>query len=957
LATLDCRSAALTSLTLGTNNVLSDLKCFSNSLSTLNITGNAGLTNLDCHVNSLTGLNTTNNTLLTQLDISDNQISSVNLATNTALSKLYASNNMLTSVNIATNMALTEIFAESNVISGFDASSHTALTTIQMQHNSFTTFNVTGCTALTTIGIGYNLLNSLNVSGNAALTSLYCYNNQLTALNLSANTALTQLSCGQNTISTLDLSANTALVWLFAASNGLTSLNIQNGNNVNMTQFYVPGNPNCCIKVDNVAFANTNWSVNKDASSTFSTVCPLPCFVTIPDVAFKAFLVGNASINTNSDTEIQCSEAIAYSGNIGLFVPEVASLTGIEAFVNLTSLSCAFTLITTLDLTSNIALTYVNVPHNLLTSINVNGLTALQYLYCPQNLLTSINVSTNTALLQIQCFNNQLTSLNVSANHLLDNVWCQDNLLTSLNVQQGNNAGFVGGGFNATNNPSLTCIQVDNVAYSNTNWATNKDASANYSTNCNCSAPAAAQATGTNNFCASGNTTFTASATGTDANTTYTWSGPSGYAGASTAAASNLTISGTYTCIISNGTGCTASVSRTLTITPTPTPQITGNTTICTGGSTTLTANGGSQFSWSNGATTASITVSPATSTSYMVFVATNGCSAPTSQLVTVNACNPTVQGGFPANQCGYLSNIPNGAINCNTVTGASSYTFKVYTVGGSTILFTSTRTVNTFKLPNISGQPTPLNWATQYDVTVTPNGSSITGTESAKCRFGIIVQPTAANIAPTQLKSPVCQSVAALAPTLASTAVITCTTVTQAGAYEFKFVNVANASNTVTALASYVNQRTLAPLGLTAGATYAVSARAKVGGVWAANFGQNCFIKISQPAPSVPQGGRLGVQSTSVSTTSPWGGLEGLSVSVFPNPFSSEFTLNVSSAKVEVVSVVINDVTGKTVYSQKANTNTLITINDAQLQSGIYFVNVRSIDGSTIVRKVVKTN
>ena len=38
--------------------------------------------------------------------------------------------------------------------------------------------------------------------------------------------------------------------------------------------------------------------------------------VIIPDVNFKAYLVGNSSINTNGDTEIQLSEATAFNGSI-----------------------------------------------------------------------------------------------------------------------------------------------------------------------------------------------------------------------------------------------------------------------------------------------------------------------------------------------------------------------------------------------------------------------------------------------------------------------------------------------------------------------------------------------------------------------------------------------------------------------------------------------------------------
>jgi hypothetical protein len=37
---------------------------------------------------------------------------------------------------------------------------------------------------------------------------------------------------------------------------------------------------------------------------------------------------------------------------------------------------------------------------------------------------------------------------------------------------------------NFTNNPNLTCIQVDDVAFSNANWITLKDATASYSSNC-----------------------------------------------------------------------------------------------------------------------------------------------------------------------------------------------------------------------------------------------------------------------------------------------------------------------------------------------------------------------------------------------------------------------------------------------------------------------------------------
>ncbi|QNK77474.1 T9SS type A sorting domain-containing protein [Winogradskyella sp. PAMC22761] len=166
-----------------------------------------------------------------------------------------------------------------------------------------------------------------------------------------------------------------------------------------------------------------------------------PCTVTIPDTNFKAYLVGNTAINTNGDTEIQCSEANAFTGQIYLYNESISDLTGIEAFVNVTNLYCAFNNLTSLNLSSNIA---------------------LEELYCHSNAITNLDFSTNTALNKLNC---------------------SSNALTSLNVANGNNASFTGSNdFIASNNPSLTCIQIDAAFTPPTTWQ--KDATASYSDDC-----------------------------------------------------------------------------------------------------------------------------------------------------------------------------------------------------------------------------------------------------------------------------------------------------------------------------------------------------------------------------------------------------------------------------------------------------------------------------------------
>lgn len=246
--------------------------------------------------------------------------------------------------------------------------------------------------------------------------------------------------------------------------------------------------------------------------------------VYIPDPIFKAALVGDLAINLNADTNIQVSEASAFTGGISLGEFGIYDLTGIEAFVNLTSLDCGTNYLSTIDLSANTALQTLSCSMNQLTNLDVSANINLYALSCGNNLLNSLDLSNNAALqslacesnsitnldlsgcpslLDLYCPNNQLTSLDFSSNPLLTSVGCADNLLTcvdisnnpnvtsvfcnnnllnSLNLKNGNNTNFTG--LNALNNPGLACAQVDNVSYANTNWSGFVDAVVNFSTNC-----------------------------------------------------------------------------------------------------------------------------------------------------------------------------------------------------------------------------------------------------------------------------------------------------------------------------------------------------------------------------------------------------------------------------------------------------------------------------------------
>ncbi len=93
--------------------------------------------------------------------------------------------------------------------------------------------------------------------------------------------------------------------------------------------------------------------------------------VNIPDANFKAYLVGNTSINTNGDAEIQVSEANVFNGEIDCQSMNISDLTGIEAFTNLETLKCSNNLLTNLDVSQNTALTQLGCIDNQLTSLDV----------------------------------------------------------------------------------------------------------------------------------------------------------------------------------------------------------------------------------------------------------------------------------------------------------------------------------------------------------------------------------------------------------------------------------------------------------------------------------------------------------------------------------------------------------------------------------------------------------
>ncbi|PQJ78372.1 T9SS type A sorting domain-containing protein [Polaribacter porphyrae] len=161
--------------------------------------------------------------------------------------------------------------------------------------------------------------------------------------------------------------------------------------------------------------------------------------VNIPDSNFKNALLSDATINTNSDNEIQVSEAQAFTGTIQVSNKNISDLTGIEFFDNLTKLYCHYNNLTTINLKDNKELLELGASNNKINFIEVDKNVKLQVLGLGDNELTNINIDENVNLIELYLNANKLNTIDVSKNTALGKLLIGGNNLTSLNVLQNTN--------------------------------------------------------------------------------------------------------------------------------------------------------------------------------------------------------------------------------------------------------------------------------------------------------------------------------------------------------------------------------------------------------------------------------------------------------------------------------------------------------------------------------------
>lgn len=152
-----------------------------------------------------------------------------------------------------------------------------------------------------------------------------------------------------------------------------------------------------------------------------------------PDENFRDYVA--EAWDKNHDKYFSPSE-IASAKWISCDNKEISNLKGIEFFTNIWLLECYYNNLTTIDLSHNKKLSYINCIYNKLEELDVSELPLLEKFACDGNKLQSIDVSENKKLKDFSCKENSLGTLNVSQNKELVKLSCGTNNLTELDVRE-----------------------------------------------------------------------------------------------------------------------------------------------------------------------------------------------------------------------------------------------------------------------------------------------------------------------------------------------------------------------------------------------------------------------------------------------------------------------------------------------------------------------------------------
>jgi len=143
----------------------------------------------------------------------------------------------------------------------------------------------------------------------------------------------------------------------------------------------------------------------------------------------------------------------------------IYDITGVEEFISLISLNIDYQVSGTLDLSYNTYLESFSCDWSGITSVDLSNNIALEGVSCALSLIKTLDLTNNINLIALNCS-------------------YSDSIIT-VDLRNGTNQ--IISSFESSNSPNLTCINVDDAAYSTLNW-TNIDPQQYFSADCSVTA-------------------------------------------------------------------------------------------------------------------------------------------------------------------------------------------------------------------------------------------------------------------------------------------------------------------------------------------------------------------------------------------------------------------------------------------------------------------------------------
>ncbi|CAN5240666.1 hypothetical protein BH09BAC1_BH09BAC1_16650 [soil metagenome] len=328
--------------------------------------------------------------------------------------------------------------------------------------------------------------------------------------------------------------------------------------------------------------------------------------------------------------------------------------------------------------------------------------------------------------------------------------------------------------------------------------------------------PTAAPTATPSTICRGASTTLNANASGGTSPYTYAWSASGGAATPSAVASPtvNPTATTTYTVTVTATGGATATGSVTVTVNAAPSATISGATSICSGGSTTLSAPAGLSYLWSNSSTSQTINVT--TAGTYSVTTTQNGCTATSSVNVTVGNPSATITPSGPTSFC------PGGSV---TLSAPAGYTYQW--TGGSTGQTLNVTTAGTYSVTVSAGAGCSATSSTSVTVFTAPSATITPSGPTSFCSGGSVTLSAPAGLTYSWSNSTSQQTI----------------NVTQAGTYSVTVTNANNctATSSITVSVNSSPSATITPNGPTTfctGGNVTLSAVAGLTYTWSSNAG-----------------------------------------------------------------------------------------------------------------------